>query len=163
MGSSIQGLSLIHISMLGDLLHDFSILERVKSFLDHGYYQIALKDIGWCTENGMRTDLIGEANDAAELMEACICLGNAGDVYKRQGKIFSIFYSPYSGISSLLESIGITALADFAPLGNESQALYAAAFVDNWHFWGFVLVLMMSALHQVDTSLYCLLYTSRCV
>ena len=70
------------------------------------------------------------------------------------GKIFSIFYSPYSGISSLLESIGITALADFAPLGNESQALYAAAFVDNWHFWGFVLVLMMSALHQVDTSLY---------
>ena len=70
------------------------------------------------------------------------------------GKIFSIFYSPYSGIGSLLKSIGITALSDFAPLGNESQALYAAAFVDNWHFWGFVLVLMMSALHQVDTSLY---------
>ena len=70
------------------------------------------------------------------------------------GKIFSIFYSPYSGIGSFFEKIGWTALADFAPLGNEHQALYAAAFVDNWHWWGFVLVLMMSALHQVDTSLY---------
>lgn len=45
-------------------------------------------------------------------------------------------------------------MAGFAPLGNEKQALYAAAFVDNWHWWGFVLVLMLSALHQVDTSLY---------
>ena len=76
------------IAMLGELLHDFSILERVKSFLDNGYYQIALKDIGWCTENGMRTDLIGEANDATELMEACICLGNAGyeEYYARAEK-----------------------------------------------------------------------------
>lgn len=70
------------------------------------------------------------------------------------GKIFSIFYSPYSGIGTFFEKIGISALADFAPLGNEKQALYAAAFVDNWHWWGFVLVLMMSALHQVDVSLY---------
>lgn len=70
------------------------------------------------------------------------------------GKIFSIFYSPYSGIGSVLKKLGISTLADFAPLGNEKQALYAAAFVDNWHFWGFVLVLMMSALHQVDPSLH---------
>jgi raffinose/stachyose/melibiose transport system permease protein len=70
------------------------------------------------------------------------------------GKIFSIFYSPYSGLGSIFEKLGIKALAGFAPLGNEKQALYAAAFVDNWHWWGFVLVLMLSALHQVDTSLY---------
>ncbi|MBU9736480.1 carbohydrate ABC transporter permease [Diplocloster agilis] len=70
------------------------------------------------------------------------------------GKIFSIFYSPYSGIGSFFEQLGIRGLADFAPLGNEHQALYAAAFVDNWHWWGFVLVLMMSALHQVDAALY---------
>lgn len=76
------------IAMLGDLLGDHSILERVKVFLDNGYYQIALKDIGWCTENKLRTDLIGEANDAAELMEACICLGNAGyeEYYARAEK-----------------------------------------------------------------------------
>lgn len=70
------------------------------------------------------------------------------------GKIFSVFYSPYSGLGSFFSSIGFTPLADFAPLGNQGQALYACAFVDNWHWWGFVLVLMMSALHQVDTSLY---------
>lgn len=45
-------------------------------------------------------------------------------------------------------------MKDFAPLGNKSIALFAVAFVDNWHWWGFVLVLMMSALHQVDASLY---------
>ena len=56
------------------------------------------------------------------------------------GKIFAVFYSPYSGIGSFFERIGVSALADFAPLGNEKQALYAAAFVDNWHWWGFVLV-----------------------
>jgi raffinose/stachyose/melibiose transport system permease protein len=70
------------------------------------------------------------------------------------GKIFSVFYSPYSGFGTVFNSLGLTALADFSPLGNQKYALYAVAFVDNWHWWGFVLVLMMSALHQVDTSLY---------
>lgn len=70
------------------------------------------------------------------------------------GKVFSVLYSPYSGISSLAKEWGIGFLADFAPLGNEKQALFAVAFVDNWHWWGFVLVLMLSALHQVDHSLY---------
>ena len=70
------------------------------------------------------------------------------------GKIFSVFYSPYSGIATIFDSLKIDALADFAPLGDGSQALYAVAAVDNWHWWGFVLVLMMSALHQVDVSLY---------
>lgn len=66
------------IAMLGDLLKDNSILKRVKSFLENGYYDIALKDIGWSTENNLRNDLIGETNNACELMEACICLGKAG-------------------------------------------------------------------------------------
>lgn len=70
------------------------------------------------------------------------------------GKIFTVFYSPYSGIATIFDKLGIESLADFAPLGNRGQALYAAAFVDNWHWWGFVLVLMMSALHQVSPDLY---------
>lgn len=69
------------------------------------------------------------------------------------GKIFATFYSPYSGIASLFKSMGIESLSNFAPLGNSKLALYAVAFVDNWHWWGFVLVLMFSALHQVDRSL----------
>lgn len=70
------------------------------------------------------------------------------------GKIFSIFYSPYSGLGSIFEKLGIESLAGFAPLGNEKQALYAAAFVDNWHWWGFVMVLFLGALQQVDPALY---------
>ena len=70
------------------------------------------------------------------------------------GKIFSIFYSPYSGLGSIFEKLGIKSLAGFAPLGNEKQALYAAAFVDNWHWWGFVMVLFLGALQQVDPALY---------
>lgn len=69
------------------------------------------------------------------------------------GKIFATFYSPYSGIASVFKSLGIKSLSNFAPLGNGKIALYAVAFVDNWHWWGFVLVLMFSALHQVDRSL----------
>ena len=64
------------------------------------------------------------------------------------GEVFSSFYSPFVGLSSLFKSL------EFAPLGNTKLALFAVAFVDNWHWWGFVLVLMISALHQVDTELY---------
>ncbi|MDO4275940.1 MAG: sugar ABC transporter permease [Eubacteriales bacterium] len=70
------------------------------------------------------------------------------------GKIFTVFYSPYSGIATIFDKLGVDSMANFAPLGERSQALYAAAFVDNWHWWGFVLVLMMSALHQVSAELY---------
>lgn len=69
------------------------------------------------------------------------------------GKLFATFYSPYSGIGSVFKSLGIESLSNFAPLGNGKIALFAVAFVDNWHWWGFVLVLMFSALHQVDRSL----------
>lgn len=76
------------IAMLGDLLKDESILKRVKAFLDNGYYDIALKDIGWSTEHHLRNDLTGETNNACELMEACICLGKAGfsEYYARAEK-----------------------------------------------------------------------------
>ena len=70
------------------------------------------------------------------------------------GKVFSAFYSPFSGIGPLLNSLGVSSMKNFAPLASRTMALYAVAFVDNWHWWGFVLVLMLSALHQVDHSLY---------
>lgn len=68
------------------------------------------------------------------------------------GAIFSYFYSPYIGISSILKHLGFS--ITFAPLGSESQALFAVAFADHWHWWGFVMTLFLAALHQVDTDLY---------
>lgn len=68
------------------------------------------------------------------------------------GAVFSYFYSPYIGLNSILKSLGYTGV--FAPLGNEAQALFAVAFADHWHWWGFVMTLFLAALHQVDTDLY---------
>ena len=39
-------------------------------------------------------------------------------------------------------------------LGNPKIALYSVAFVDNWHWWGFIMVLFLGALQQVDSELY---------
>lgn len=70
------------------------------------------------------------------------------------GKLFTILYSPYYGIPSVLTSFGIEGMENFALLNNTNLALYAVAFVDNWHWWGFVMAIILSALHQVDPNLY---------
>ena len=50
-------------------------------------------------------------------------------------------------------ALGIPGL-DIAFLGNSSTALLTIAFVDNWHFWGFLVVLYLAAMHAVDPELY---------
>ncbi len=70
------------------------------------------------------------------------------------GKIFSAYYNPINGISQIFRQLGWESLANIDFLGNPKIALYAVAVVDNWHWWGFVMVLMLSALHQVDPALY---------
>jgi raffinose/stachyose/melibiose transport system permease protein len=39
-------------------------------------------------------------------------------------------------------------------LGNPDLALYTVAFVDNWRFWGFLLVLYLTAMQNIDAELY---------
>lgn len=39
-------------------------------------------------------------------------------------------------------------------LGNPQTALFTVAFVDNWHFWGFLVVLYLTAMQNIDTELY---------
>jgi raffinose/stachyose/melibiose transport system permease protein len=58
------------------------------------------------------------------------------------------------GIGPWLAKNGITDILDFAVFGTKSTALYAVAFVDNWHFWGFLLVLYLAAMSAVDPVLY---------
>lgn len=70
------------------------------------------------------------------------------------GKIFSAYYNPINGVSQIFRQLGWESLANIDFLGNPKIALYAVAVVDNWHWWGFVMVLMLSALHQVDPALY---------
>lgn len=61
--------------------------------------------------------------------------------------------SPTLGIGPVLASWGIPGL-DRAYLGQPETALIAIAFVDNWHFWGFLMVLFLSAMQSIPPELY---------
>jgi raffinose/stachyose/melibiose transport system permease protein len=70
------------------------------------------------------------------------------------GKLFTAYFNPFYGITVLFKSMGLTRLASIVWLGNPDIALYVVAFVDNWHWWGFVMVMFLAALQQIDPSLY---------
>lgn len=69
-------------------------------------------------------------------------------------KIWMAYYNPYYGFNKLFEQLGWTKLAETLWLGNPGIALYSVAFVDMWHWWGFIMVMFLSALQQVDPALY---------
>lgn len=60
---------------------------------------------------------------------------------------------PRVGIGAWLGERGIDIL-DFPIFGTRSTALYGVAFVDAWHFWGFLVVIYLAAMSAVDTELY---------
>lgn len=70
------------------------------------------------------------------------------------GKVWGTLLSPYFGVGRMLKLMGLPELAKILWLGDPNIALYTVAFVDNWHYWGFVMVLFIAALHQVDENLY---------
>src|SRR5204863_9193169 len=43
---------------------------------------------------------------------------------------------------------------DFKFFGDALVVLYAIAFVDNWHWWGFLVVIYLAAMQGVDFQLY---------
>jgi raffinose/stachyose/melibiose transport system permease protein len=61
--------------------------------------------------------------------------------------------SPTLGIGAQLAKIGIPGL-DQAFLGKPSTALVTVAFVDNWHWWGFLMVLFLAAMQAIPPDLY---------
>ncbi len=70
------------------------------------------------------------------------------------GKIWTALMNPYYGLNAILGMLGFESLAEIKWLGNPDIALFSVAFVDNWHWWGFIMVLFLGALQQVDPSLY---------
>lgn len=70
------------------------------------------------------------------------------------GKIWTAYMNPYYGFNQFFASLGWEGLAKTLWLGNPDIALYSVAFVDNWHWWGFIMVLFLGALQQVDPELY---------
>lgn len=70
------------------------------------------------------------------------------------GKIWTAYMNPYYGFNQFFAKLGWEGLAKTLWLGNPDIALYSVAFVDNWHWWGFIMVLFLGALQQVDPELY---------
>ena len=61
---------------------------------------------------------------------------------------------PDRGIGSALSGIGIPFLDGVSFFGDQRLALPTVAFVDNWHWWGFVVLLFLTAMQSVDKELY---------
>jgi raffinose/stachyose/melibiose transport system permease protein len=67
--------------------------------------------------------------------------------------LWEYLLNPDHGVIGFLNRIGIPGF-DKALLGDPSTALWAVAFIDNWHFWGFLTVLFLVALQNVPRELY---------
>jgi raffinose/stachyose/melibiose transport system permease protein len=61
--------------------------------------------------------------------------------------------SPDRGIPALLTNMGIQGF-DKAFLGSPATALPAIGFVDNWHWWGFLMVLFLASMQNIPPDLY---------
>ena len=70
------------------------------------------------------------------------------------GKIWTAYMNPYYGLNQVFAQMGLKELSKVLWLGNPKIALFSVAFVDNWHWWGFIMVLFLVALQQVDPTLY---------
>ena len=68
-------------------------------------------------------------------------------------QLWRFLMHPRAGVGPWLAQYGITFL-DYPWLGSRATALYAVAFMDNWHFWGFLLVIYLAAMSAVDIELY---------
>lgn len=60
---------------------------------------------------------------------------------------------PDRGIPGKLTEWGVPGF-DRALLGDSSTVLPTIAFVDNWHFWGFLMVLFLAAMQNIPVDLY---------
>ena len=64
--------------------------------------------------------------------------------------IWKNILDPTGGLAAALNKIGIHWLDNVYFLGDSALALGSVAFVDNWHFWGFLVVLFMAAMQGID-------------
>lgn len=68
--------------------------------------------------------------------------------------IWQNILSPDYGIGAQLSKLGIHVLDDVNFLGDGRLALPSVAFVNNWQWWGFLLVVFLAAMQGVNPNLY---------
>jgi raffinose/stachyose/melibiose transport system permease protein len=69
------------------------------------------------------------------------------------GRLWQWIYDPFYGINTQFTAWGWTGLAQ-SWLADPNLALYAVAVSDNWRWWGFLMIIFLAALHNVDPTLY---------
>lgn len=69
-------------------------------------------------------------------------------------QIWKNLLDPNGGLASLLGGFGIHVLDGIYFFGDSNLAIYSVIGVDNWTFWGFLVVLFLAAMQGVDTSRY---------
>lgn len=62
-------------------------------------------------------------------------------------------FSPDRGIPAFLTDLGVPGF-NKAFLGDSRTALPAIAFIDNWHWWGFLMVLFLASMQNIPPDLY---------
>jgi raffinose/stachyose/melibiose transport system permease protein len=69
------------------------------------------------------------------------------------GRLWQWLYHPFFGINDALKSAGLDQFA-LRWLSDPNIALYSVAAAEIWRWWGFVLVIFVAALGQIDPELY---------
>jgi raffinose/stachyose/melibiose transport system permease protein len=68
--------------------------------------------------------------------------------------IWKNILDPQAGVALLLNKVGVHALDGVYFFGDPNLSLRSVMFVDNWHFWGFLVVLFLAATVSIDGSRY---------
>jgi raffinose/stachyose/melibiose transport system permease protein len=68
--------------------------------------------------------------------------------------IWKNILDPDTGVAAQLDHLGVHKLDNVFFLGDTKYALFSVQFVDNWHFWGFLLVLFLAAMQSIDAERY---------
>lgn len=67
--------------------------------------------------------------------------------------LWRFLLNPSLGLGAHLAALGLPGL-DQAFLGRPATALLTVAFVDNWHWWGLLMVLLLTAMQAIPTERY---------
>ena len=69
--------------------------------------------------------------------------------------IWKNLLNPRQGIGAAMDSLlGLEDVFGVAFLGRRESALISIAFIDNWHFWGFLMILFLAAMQSIPPVLY---------
>jgi len=69
-------------------------------------------------------------------------------------EIWRFIYNPLSGLGPMFERVFGWEWLNFSYLANPDTVLLAVANVDSWHWWGFLMVLYLTAMQSVPRDLY---------